>query len=138
MLLASCGVQVMSSNLYPNITSPIKSIQRGTTASSGNITISEVNISKSFINSFAIGSAGTVAGSGTTSGTYTPSGGAVGAPGGNLNQNGSFPTYSGTRLITASNPATNGFVSQRYGVYFHTSTSLISTGACNWEVVEYI
>lgn len=128
----------MSSNLYPNVASPIKSIQRGTAASAGSVAISSVDISKSFVNSFAIGSAGTVAGSGTTSGTYTPSGGAVGAPGGNLNQNGSFPLYSGTRLITASNPATNGFVSQRYGVYFHTSTSLISTGACNWEVVEYI
>ena len=126
-------------NVYPYSTSSIKSIQRGTAASAGSITISSVNINKSFVRSFSVGSAGTVASTARTTGTYTPSGGAVGAPGGNLNTNGSFPTYSGTRTLinpTALNP--NPKVSQRFGAYLNTSTSLVVTGACSWEVVEYI
>jgi len=125
----------MASRLYPEVTSPIKSIQRGAAASAGDVIISSVNVSKSFVDSFATGSAGTVAGTGTTSGTYTPSGGAVGAPGGNLNINGSFPTYTGTRTIS---PGATDLTTQRYGAYLANSTTITVTGACNWEVVEYI
>ncbi|MEY4331310.1 MAG: hypothetical protein RLZZ196_48 [Bacteroidota bacterium] len=128
----------MASNLYPLTSSPIKSIQRGTAASAGNVTISSVDISKSFVNSFSTGSSGTVAGLGTTEGVYTPAGGAVGAPSGSLNQNGSFPTYSGTRSITATIPNTNSFVSAKYGAYLINSTTITVTGACNWEVIEHI
>lgn len=125
----------MASNIYPIISSSIKSVQRGTASSAGNITISSVNTNKSFARSFSTGSAGTVAGTGSTSGTYTPSGGSVGAPGGNWNVNGSFPTYSGTRSLSAG---ATSLASARYGVYLVNSTTITATGACNWEVIEYL
>jgi hypothetical protein len=128
----------MASTLYPEVTSPIKSIQRGVAASAGDIIITSVNVSKSFVNSYARGSAGTVAGTGNTTGTYTPSGGAVGAPGGNLNTNGSFPTYAGTRTLASATGGASDLVTARYGAYLVNSISLTVTGACNWEVIEYI
>lgn len=125
----------MGSKIYPAVSSPVKSTQRGSAASAGNITISSVDTSKSFVISFSIGSAGTVAGSGNTSGTYTPSGGAVGAPGGNFNQSGFFPTYSGTRSLSGGSTS---LVSARYGAYLINSTTITVTGACNWQIVEYL
>jgi hypothetical protein len=49
------------------LTSAIKSIQRGTAASAGNITISAVVVAKTVCNSFSTGSAGAVAATGTIS-----------------------------------------------------------------------
>lgn len=125
----------MGSRIYPSVSSPIKSIQRGTAASAGNITISSVDINKAFATSFSNGSAGTVAGSANTSGTYTPSGGAVGAPGGSWNQSGSFPTYSGTRSLSGG---TTSLAVAKYGAYLVNSTTITVTGACIWQVVEYL
>lgn len=125
----------MGSKIYPSVSSPVKSTQRGTSSSAGNITISSVDTSKSFVTSFSTGSAGTVAGSGNTSGTYTPSGGAVGAPGGNFNQSGSFPTYSGTRSLSGGSTS---LASARYGAYLINSTTITVTGACSWQIVEYL
>jgi hypothetical protein len=47
------------------LTSAVKSIQRGTAVSSGNITITAVDTTKTICNSFSTGSAGSVAASGT-------------------------------------------------------------------------
>jgi hypothetical protein len=124
----------MGSRIYPTISSPVKSIQRGTAASAGNITVSSVNVSKSFVTSFSTGSAGTVAGSGNTNGTYTPSGGSVGAPGGSFNGSGSFPSYSGTRSLSGGSTS---LASARYGAYLVNSTTVTVTGACSWQLVEY-
>lgn len=124
----------MSSKIYPPSSSIIKSIQRGSTASAGNITVSAVDISKSFVTSFSTGSTGTVASNSSTSGTYTPSGGSVGAPGGNFNSSGSFPTYSGTRSLSGG---TTSLASSRYGAYLLNSTTVTATGACSWQLVEY-
>lgn len=127
----------MVSKIYPNVSSPIKSIQRGTASSAGTITISAVNISKSFVKTVANGSSGTAAASGTSSGTYTPTGGNVSSSGGSgfITSSGSFPTYSGTRSFTW---ATTDLTSARYGGYLSNSTSLVVNGACLWEVIEYI
>jgi hypothetical protein len=51
------------------LTSAIKSIQRGTAASSGNITITAVTVAKTICNSFSTSSAGSVAASGTVAAT---------------------------------------------------------------------
>jgi hypothetical protein len=124
----------MGSKMYPSRVETIKSILRGTASSAGNITISSVNPNKSFVTSFSIGSAGTVAGTGDTSGTYTPSGGSVGAPGGSFNSPGSFPTYSGTRSLSGG---TTSIAAAKYGAYLTNNTTLTVTGACNWQVIEY-
>jgi len=125
----------MGSRIYPSTASPIKSVQRGTAASAGNITISSVNTNKAFVTSFSTGAAGTVAGSANTSGTYTPSGGSVGAPGGNLNTSGSFPTYSGTRSLSGGSTS---LIAAKYGAYLVNATTITVTGACSWQVVEYL
>ena len=126
----------MASTTYPTFSSPIKSIQRGSTASAGTITISSVDTSKTFVRSFSNGAAGTVAGTGSTSGTLNPNGGNIfGAGGGGfISGGGSAPTYTGTRSITAG--ATN-LASARYGVYLSSATTIVADGACYWEVIEY-
>ncbi len=125
----------MSINIYPAVASGIKSVQRGVALSLGNITISSVNPDKAFAISFSTGSAGTVAGTGDTSGTYSPNGGSVGAPGGSFNSAGSFPTYSGTRSLSGG---TTSITVQKNGAYLVNSTTIAVTGACNWQVLEYL
>jgi hypothetical protein len=126
----------MASRVYPIVSSPIKSIQRGSAASAGNITISSVDTSKAFVKSFSTGSAGTVAGTGLTTGTYSPIGGNIFGPGGGgfISGGGSAANYSGTRSLSAS---TTSLTSAKYGGYLSNSTTLVVDGACNWEVIEY-
>jgi hypothetical protein len=125
----------MGSNFYPVVSSPIKSIQRGTAASAGAITIASVNTSNTFVKSYSTGSAGTVAATGNTSGGLSPSGGVVGAGGGgNAASSGSWPNYVGTRSISAGSTS---LTASEYGVYLTNSTTLTATGACKWEVIEY-
>jgi len=125
----------MGSNFYPQISSPIKSIQRGTASSAGAITITSVNTSNTFVKSYSTGSAGTVAATGNTSGTLSPSGGNTGhGPGGNAATNGSWPNYVGTISISAGSTS---LTASEYGVYLTNSTTLTATGACKWEVIEY-
>jgi hypothetical protein len=115
--------------------SAIKSIQRGYAASSGAITISAVDTSKTFVKSFSAGSAGSVGVTGTSSGTLDPSGGNTGVTSSNNSiQNGSFPTYGGTRTLSAG--ATN-LTTKLFGISLTNSTTITATGACYWEVVEY-
>lgn len=223
----------MGISTFPNIVSPIKSIQRGTASAAGNITISAVNISKTMVNSFSTSSDGTVAASGTiasftgtagasnifvdgyaTSGvgfsstainpvftgnynaanianynvpnvtSYNASNLNYNSPGtayqgtryqtlynapvaGNYNApygatynatsvaayNASFPVYTNTLPTSSGNMAqnaqtlnlastsisggSNNLVSANYGVYLSNSTTLVATGPCRYEVVEY-
>jgi hypothetical protein len=122
-------------NNYPPLTSKIKSIQRGVAASAGTITISSVNVGKSFARSFSTGSAGTVASNSNESGTLTPSGGSVAASSNGSMGSGSFPNFIGTRTISGGSTS---LFSAEYGVSLTNSTTLTATGACRWEVVEYV
>ena len=122
-------------NVYPYSTSSIKSIQRGTAASAGSITISSVNINKSFVRSFSVGSAGTVAATGNEIGILNPSGGSVAASSNGAMGGGSFPNFIGTRSISGG---TTNLVSAEYGVSLTNSTTLTATGSCRWQVIEYV
>ena len=106
----------------------IKLVQRGVAASAGNITITAVDTTKAFVTFVSQGSAGTVA----LSGTLDPSGGSVTSQGGGGNQhgNGGFPQYipSGQTMDATT---------KQMGVYLSNSTTLVATGACRWEVVEF-
>lgn len=126
----------MGSSIYPAIISPIKSLQRGSAATSGTITISQVNMSKTFVRSFSNGAGGTVAPSGSSGGTYNPSGGNISNAGGTgfVTGGGSHPTYSGTRTFTAG---TTNAITGKYGAYLASSTTISVDGPCYWEVVEY-
>jgi len=156
----------------------IRSVQRGTAVSAGNITISSVDTTKTQVNSFSTGSAGYVqatgsinAANGTTSATnsnaingYATAGGASIAygMGSSIAIGGSygfFPRYGerpgpyyglGIYLSSNSTNAANvglnatsltggstSLTSANYGAYLSSSTNLVATGPCQYEVVEY-
>jgi hypothetical protein len=127
----------MASTVFPQTVSPIKSIQRGVASSAGNITISSIDTSKSFIRSYSTGAAGSAGVVGSESGTLSPTGfySFGGTGGGNASAGGgSFPNYAGTRSNAAG--STTITVSE-YGAYIVNSTTITATGSCRWEVVEY-
>ena len=125
----------MSYSTFPASSSIIKSVQRGSSASAGNVTISSINVSKSFINSFSNGSAGSIATNSSTSGTYTPQGGNFGQYSQSYNPgSGSWPNLIGTRSFSGGSTS---LTSSSYGAYIIDSTTISLTGACRWEVVEY-
>ncbi len=119
---------------YPSVYYGIKSVQRGSTASSGSITISAVNTLKTFVRSYSTGSAGTVSTDSNEQGTLTPIGGSCSSTGNGANASGSWPQYSGTRTFAGG---TTALTSKEFGVYLSNSTTLTATGACRWEVIEY-
>lgn len=127
----------MGSSIFPSTLSPIKSIQRGLAATSGTVTISQIDINKSFVISRSVSSSGTIGITGTETGTLSPTGGSVvGTGGGNaVSGGGSFATYSGTRTVSAG--ATSITLAE-FGARITSSTTLTTTGACRWEVVEYL
>lgn len=159
----------------------IKSVQRGSAAGAGNVTITAVDITKSFVNVFGTTSSGTVAASGTinatsgninasngniasttfTSGSQTANGQYIngfntGSPwytllqsnaGGNAN-NLSFTyynpatTYTGNSTSFSANSTSltggsNNLVAAVVQGYLSNSTTLVVSGACRWEVVEF-
>ena len=125
----------MAYSTFPATSSIIKSVQRGSTASAGNVTISTINISKSFVNSFSVASTGSIGTNSSTSGTLTPSGGNVSVSSPSFNPaGGSFPNYVGTRSYSGGSTS---LTSASFGAYIANSTTITTTGACRWEVVEY-
>jgi hypothetical protein len=96
----------------PSAGGGIKSIQRGEALAAGNITITSVDTTKSTLVSFPTASSGNV----------------------NISWGG-----AGGSELKQSNPwqAGTGFHTGTYGVYFSNSTTIVATGACRWEVVEF-
>lgn len=150
-------------NIIPTPTSSgaIKSIQRGEALVAGNITISSVNISKTTVNSYSTTSSGTASVQGSLSGatgaiagsiayvqTYiNVSGYTAGASSVPTNTGGSNmylyfpagqiePTTASTNAQTFSGGTTN-LTMQNSGAYLSNSTTLVATGPCRYEVIEY-
>jgi hypothetical protein len=144
----------MAINTFPAVASPVKSVQRGSAAGAGTVTITSVDISKSFVNVFGTASSGTVA----ASGAIGAASGNVAAANGNTNsiygggygnwRNGS-PSPGGTKAGVALNASaininatnitggTNNLVAAVVQGYLSNATSLVVSGACRWEVVEF-
>jgi hypothetical protein len=115
----------------------IKLVQRGEALTSGAITITAVNMAKTFVRSFANGASGNVAIDSSSSGTLTPSGGTTPAYESDQNSasNGTYPDLIGSRALSGG---TTTLTTKHFGVYLTNSTTLTATGACYWEVVEYL
>jgi len=119
----------------PSAGGGIKLVQRGIAASAGNITITGVDTTKAFVTFVSQGAAGTVA---TNSLHY-----------GIGNNAGKIPlTSTETLAFDANNGSTAGWnrtlsggtmdaTTKQMGVYLSNSTTLVATGACRWEVVEF-
>jgi hypothetical protein len=149
-------------NIIPAPTSSgsIKSIQRGEATVAGNITISSVDISKSTVNSYSTTSSGNVSVQGTLSGMS----GVIGSSGMNAQAfyasgttagaSAVFSNYGGSNMyitipaltIDGANVTTNAqtfsggstnLVMQNSGAYLSNSTTLVATGPCRYEVIEY-
>jgi hypothetical protein len=124
----------MTISTYPAASSGgIKSVQRGSAGAAGTVTITAVDVNKAFVQVFGTTSSGTVALSGI-----------VGAQNHSANTgiNGSNNTpgpSAGSSSVGASNISggTNNLVSGIVQGYLSNSTSLIVSGACRWEVVEF-
>ena len=191
----------MGISTFPNVASPIKSIQRGSAATGTDITISAVNVNKTQVSSFSTTSGGTVsvsgnvpALSGTVGATTTYLSGFTanfGFTGGNYssqiqNYNASNANYNAGSIISTNarygvsnyntppvsgyNTPTPNYVNvaasgvnatqniaattvnfsttalgggytslwaASYGAYLVNSTTITTTGACRYEVVEH-
>ena len=152
----------MAINTFPAVASPVKSVQRGSAAGAGTVTITAIDISKSMVNVFGTTSSGTVSASFNMSmnagnvvlrgatfpvttinfgETAMPSGasgeGFTSAGGGYNNRtawNKTEAVNSGTASVGAGS---NNLVAAVVQGYLSNSTSLVVSGACRWEVVEF-
>lgn len=122
----------MASNVYPapSAGGGIKSIQRGSTAVAGAITITAVDMTKTTVNSFSTASTGAIALSGTTSGSTSR------GQNGTTLQGGIWSSSNVIASITSGGSG-NTLVSQVAGAYLSSSTQITTTGACRYEVVEF-
>ncbi len=113
----------------------IKTVQRGSAGSSGNVTITAVDISKSFVNVFGTASTGTVAATATIGSTSMNMGNAKRNAFNNVGNGTTPPTMDvGARTLSAG---TNNLVSAVVQGFLANSTTLTVSGACRWEVVEF-
>jgi hypothetical protein len=143
----------MAISTYPAASAGgIKSVQRGSAGGAGNVTITAVDIAKSFVTVFGTTSSGTVAASGTINATS----GNIGAQNGTLTRiTSSCPiagagtsgnsTFGNIALNSTSYNAnstnltggSNNLVAAVVQGYLSNSTTLVVSGACRWEVVEF-
>ena len=119
----------------------VKSVQAGVySGAGGTITISAVVVAKSVISTVSKSSAGTVASTGSVTGTLSPS---VTI----LMQNGYYtqqypsqkaattmPSYTGTRSISGG---TTSLITKQYSAVITNATTITADGPCEWQVVEY-
>ena len=121
----------MGQSVYPPTSgSIIKSIQRGTASSSGTVTITSVNTSKTTVTSVSNESTGTVGISGNADFV-------LGAMNGGTNSNYGRGNGGTVGISVSHSGGTNTLVSAVAGAYLTDSTTLTVTGACLWQVVEY-
>lgn len=153
----------MGSNVFPapSAGGGIKSVQRGSAGSAGNVTITAVDINKAFVNVFGTASSGTVAASGSINAangtqsnsimaTWVSGQGGWFAPnnqtavlttasviGGENNPRG--VSVPGTTALNATNigGGSTNLVSAVVQGFLANSTTLTVSGACRWEVVEF-
>ena len=122
------------------VTAAIKSIQSGVySGSGGTITITAVDTSKSVISTVSKSSAGTVAATGTTSGTLNPNTGII-SPGAYYSTSNNYQKatytvyYSGNRSISGG---TTSLTTKQYSAVLTNSTTITADGPCEWQVIEY-
>lgn len=122
----------MGVTFYPGASGGgVKSVQRGTAAGAGNVTITAVDISKTMIRSYSKGSSGSVAARGTGTGNWQ------------ITQNTTQLSTNPIELssyYTFSIPLTAGstdLTAKTEGAKLVNSTTINCSGACEWEVIEF-
>ena len=121
----------MGVNVVPTATGGgIKSVQRGLAGGSGDVTITAVDIAKSFVTVFGTASSGIVGLTGAMNGSVGTN--PAGASGRMTNTNATPSDVSGSM-----SGGTNTLVSAVIQGFLANSTTLTVSGACRWEVVEF-
>lgn len=153
----------MGINVFPapSAGGGIKSVQRGLAGGAGNVTITAVDTSKSFVNIYGTASSGTVAASGTINAAtgsnsavtanladgmqdltgfknVTGGGGYTGNSGGISGKAmANIPAANISLNSTNLTGGSNNLVAAVVQGFLANSTTLTVSGACRWEVVEF-
>jgi hypothetical protein len=141
---------------YPAVASPVKSVQRGSAGGAGTVTISAVDINKSMVNIFGTSSSGTVSasfnmsmnagslslvGHGNANNNYGSTAKPSGASSSPGQDNAGWNAWTLATTVNSGNASVGaGSTNLIAGVvqgYLSNSTSLVVTGACRYEVVEF-
>jgi hypothetical protein len=124
----------------------IKSVQRGSASAAGNVTITAVDIAKSFVTVFGSASSGTVAATGALSAATGANGTSymtteaeiTGSSQGAYSR--TFGNISASNIslnVTNLSGGTNNLVAAVVTGFLANSTTLTVSGACRYEVVEF-
>lgn len=143
----------MAISTYPAATGGgIKSVQRGSAGGAGNVTITAVDITKSFVNVFGTSSSGTVVpsfGMSIGNGNVALIGNHVFIPNtafrpvnaSNMSSSTGGESWSATVASNIGgvtvNAGSNNLVAAQITGFLANSTTLTVSGACRWEVVEF-
>ncbi len=163
----------MALSTYPAVSSPVKSVQRGSAAGAGTVTITSIDIAKSMVNiqgtigsgtasaSFGLSAASTgnavIRGTGITYNNHSSANNVSRRPngsnafantststliaGGGSNYNYQHITWEYSAPVNAFgynvNAGSNNLVAGQVQGYLSNATSLVVSGACRYEVVEY-
>ena len=117
----------------------VKSIQRGVySGGGGTITITAVDTAKSVISTVSKSSSGSVAATGSVTGTLTNSGGyriQYSGYGQTLKYTtATLQNYTGTRSISGGSTS---LITKQYSAVITNSTTITADGPCEWQVIEY-
>lgn len=140
----------MGINQFPTassgISSVVNSIQRGVAGGAGSVSISSVNVNKTQVTSFSTGAAGVAAITGNAQNRFRQHGGSgVFSPHDNApgHYQAGEPRYgfhhfgvSGTNLPLSGGTST--LTAAAHGAYLSDATTLVVTGPCRYEIVEYV
>lgn len=126
------------------ISTVVNSIQRGVAASATTVTISSVNVNKTQVTSFSTGAAGSAAVNGSvrlkfrnvTSPSVTDQAEGQYDKGGS-NRYGFHHSHVGGQEQAISG-GTSTLTAAAHGAYLSGATSLVVTGPCRYEIVEYV
>jgi hypothetical protein len=124
----------MAINVIPTASGGgIKSVQRGLASSAGSVTITAVDIAKSFVKVFGTASTGTVATDSTVAGTNSNA-----SSGRNASNESPGPSGGSSSIAArALSAGTNNLVAATAQGYLSNSTTLVVSHACRWEVIEF-
>jgi hypothetical protein len=116
----------MAINVFPASSGGgVKSVQRGVASAAGTITITAVDITKTYVTSYGTAAAGSV---GSTSN----------APVSMPNRANAMAGSTGMSPAASWTGGSTTLSTQVFGVSLTNSTTLTATGACRYEVVEML
>jgi hypothetical protein len=111
----------------------MRKVQRGTVAAAGYVTIQSVDMTRTFVLSVSKGSDGTVAATGSISGTLN----AQRLKNGTSASNPSILDGTADRTLTATlSGGTTNLTVKEYSALLYSATQIYCDGPCEWQVIS--